>query len=170
MDQLCYKLLLHMRETAMNNSFEKKLAINPAFFQEIKEDREELLFIERRMKYLLGNQELFRESLSEFKELTEVFRDQLALHFVLEEAYGYFEEAIEVEPRLHQQADKLKRQHTELYNSAQQLCDAVYQEPSLEPDALRQRALDLVASLDEHEAAETSLIQSALYEDVGGGD
>lgn len=148
----------------------RQLAINPAFFQDIKEDREELLFIEGRMKYLLGNSALFGENLKEFCELTELFRDQLALHFALEEAYGYFEEALEVAPRLHRKSKTLRAQHADLFERAQGLCEEAYRKPPLENEALAERARELVRSFDEHESAEMELIQSALNEDVGCGD
>ena len=154
----------------MSKQRPKKLAINAAFFNDIKEDREELMFIERRMKYLLANSQLFYDSLAEFRDLTETFRDQLALHFALEEAYGYFEEALEVAPRLHQRSLHLRSQHAELYTAAQQLSDAAYRDPPLEPDRLAARARELLAMLDTHEADEMELIQGALNQDMGGGD
>lgn len=154
----------------MSETSVKQLAINPAFFQDIKEDREELHFIEQRIKYLISAPELFAGSQPEFRELTEIFRDQLAFHFALEEAYGYFEEAIEVAPRLHKQALQLREQHSELYEMSQELADAAAREPPLETEALADRARTMMTRLDAHESAELSLIQGALNVDEGGGD
>jgi hypothetical protein len=50
-------------------------------------------------------------------------RDQLAMHFALEEAYGYFEEPLSVAPRLSSQADALRNQHGDLYLAICELVD-----------------------------------------------
>jgi hypothetical protein len=148
----------------------KQLAINPAFFHDIKDDREELLFIEGRIKYLLGNAQLFSENRKEFCELTELLCDQLALHFALEEAYGYFDEAVEVAPRLHHKALQLRSEHADLFQAAQQLCEIAYRVPAVDDETLSEQGRELIWSLDRHESSEMDLIQSAMNDDMGGGD
>ena len=78
----------------------KTVTVNAAFLLEIKED-------DRRLRCLLG--ELLSAfgapsgrvaSPSRLAELLVAVRDQLAMHFSLEEAYGYFDDPVSVAPRL----------------------------------------------------------------------
>ena len=149
---------------------DKKLSINPIFFQEVKEDREGLGLILSRMKELTGNAERLVDNQPEFVELLGNLRDQLAFHFALEEAYGYFEEALDVAPRLHRESQRLLSQHAELYDLAQKLADAADERPLLNVEALAKKVEDLVFKFENHEAAEVTLILSALQDDIGDGD
>ena len=78
---------------------QRTLTINAAFLQEIKDDNREL-------KQLLDDcaERLAHASTGHVDPKRLVgslarLRDQVALHFALEEAYGYFDDAIDVAPR-----------------------------------------------------------------------
>ena len=102
-------------------------------------------------------------------------RDQLAMHFALEEAYGYFDDAIDVAPRLSRQAKTLKDQHPTLFLT---LCAVVEQAEQLlyreTTDAIAKRLhrdfADFHARLQQHEAQEDALIMQEVNEEIGGGD
>ncbi len=99
----------------------RTVSINAAFLQEIKEDHHEL----RQLMHHTAS--MLRVGMSEQDQprLTEMLvkmRDQLAMHFTLEEAYGYFEDAIEAAPHLNRQAEKLRAEHPLLFN---ELCGLV---------------------------------------------
>ena len=55
-------------------------------------------------------------------------QDQLALHFALEEAYGYFDDPIWVAPHISDLAESLRAEHVALYS---ELCDLAEQAGSL---------------------------------------
>ncbi|CAN0480488.1 unnamed protein product, partial [Hapterophycus canaliculatus] len=60
-------------------------------------------------------------------ELIQLFadlRDQLALHFGLEEAYGYFDLAIDSDAELSICANTLRSQHAGLFEEARHLAEA----------------------------------------------
>ena len=92
----------------------KTITINAAFLQEIKEDNQDLRLHLNKTRQLLGGE---RSSIQprELVETLAELRDQFALHFVLEEAYGYFEDAVEGAPWLHRRAEALRAEHRELF-------------------------------------------------------
>jgi hypothetical protein len=102
-------------------------------------------------------------------------RDQLALHFYLEEAYGYFDDPLDVAPQLSRQADKLRREHKELYLD---FCDLVERAERMFYDEqcaalalwLGPQFLELDARLRSHEERENALICEAYDGDLGVGD
>ncbi len=149
---------------------DRKLSINPVFFREIKDDRHELALIVERLSELTGDPQTPAHHQPEFIQLLGDFRDQLAFHFALEEAYGYFEEALDVAPHLHREAQRLRAQHADLYEKAQQLAEAADARPLLNIDTVLTRTETLMHELEEHETAEATLILSAMQDDLGGGD
>ncbi|MCA9141115.1 MAG: hypothetical protein KDB00_30300, partial [Planctomycetales bacterium] len=92
-----------------------RLAINAAFLQEIKEDNRQLKTLWDRLLPMLSHHQTAKnhwpELIADFSDL----RDQLAIHFSLEEAYGYFDDAVDIAPHLSLTAESLKGQHTELF-------------------------------------------------------
>ena len=115
---------------------------------------------------------------TEYDRLVELFtklRDQLAMHFSLEEAYGYFEDAISVAPHLSKRAEALRAQHFELYS---QLCSLVERaEQLLYHEAAKVALAGLAedfrrfsAGLQQHESCESELILHAFNDDLGAGD
>ncbi len=153
-----------------------KFTVNAAFFREIKEDHHQLQCMLEKLRGMVISPPALANHLKEFSERAAELRDQLAFHFTLEEAYGYFEDAIERAPRFHDQAGRLRKQHPELYLLAEQLAEqsAV---ASLSPIDQEQKAEQLARSfhdfdtaLKAHESAELTLILDAMQLDIGGED
>ena len=82
----------------------KHLTVNAPFFQEIKDDHQQLQKLIADLDELIENRLVLSDHPRQFLELIDQLVDQLALHFTLEEAYGYFEHALEEAPRFHDQA------------------------------------------------------------------
>ena len=152
----------------------KTITINAAFLQEIKEDDTELRRQLNRTRELLSGE----PSLVKPRELVDrlgELRDQFALHFSLEEAYGYFEDAIEAAPWLHRQAESLKEEHRHLFldlchleEEAERL---LYHEAA--PKLLRAIARDFHEFHErffDHESRENDLILLSISEELGEGD
>ena len=80
------------------------VTVNAAFLQEIKEVDQELWSLLGDLRHRCqrpiapGQCRLLIDKLCQL-------RDQLALHFSLEEAYGYFDDPVEVAPQLSRQAE-----------------------------------------------------------------
>lgn len=155
-----------------------KFTINAAFFQEIKDDHQQLNLLLGELSGLIENREALPNHRRKLCRLLGELRDQLAFHFALEEAYGYFEDAIDCSPWLHTAAGNLLNQHGQLYleigeiaDRADDCCraeDNINLDAGLAPivddyEAFRKR-------LGEHESAEMKLILDAMNRDFGGGD
>ncbi len=153
----------------------RTVTVNAAFLQEIKDDNREL----RRL--LAKANDLFswcgggRAPARELVETLGGLRDQLAIHFSLEEAYGYFEEAVDVAPRLSEKAERLRGEHETLFLDACDLVDRAEQllYVNAAAAATKKVALRFVAfrrEFQEHESNEEELILQALDDDIGVGD
>ena len=150
-----------------------KFTLNAAFFQEIKDDHQQLQCVLSRLRELEFNRAAIANHAKEFVELLAGLLDQLAFHFTLEEAYGYFEDALENAPRFHEQAGSLRGQHSTLFVMCQELVDAAntciaHRDRDLTPVLDRFKAFD--RSFKAHESAELNLIMEAMTQDVGVGD
>jgi iron-sulfur cluster repair protein YtfE (RIC family) len=151
------------------------LTINAAFLAEIKEDN-------RRLRELL-DAAASDATFSSFGaivprervELYRAVRDQLALHFTLEDAFGYFHDAIEDNPRLNSAAEKLHAQHESLFREMCRVVDAsesiLYSEQdAITVQTLMRNFIQFYNRLAEHEHSENELILSAFDDDIGVGD
>lgn len=151
------------------------VTVNAAFLQEIKEDNRELrqLLEQLRRVFTLPKPPMRpRQIVALFGQL----RDQLAMHFALEEAYGYFEDAVSVAPRLSREANELRNQHGEMFLH---ICDITEQaERSLYGHEVRAGALRQIGRkyacwyerFQQHESRETNLVLEAFNDDIGVGD
>ena len=151
------------------------VTVNAAFLQEIKQDNVEL-------RELLGDvsERLLhrRPRVSDAREMVDKLtrlRDQLAIHFSLEEAFGYFDNAVTIAPRLSERADDLRSEHDLFFQDICSICEQaeklLYHEAS--PRVLRQvatRYSDFYDALQQHEAREAELIMEAFDDDIGVGD
>jgi hypothetical protein len=154
---------------------QRTLTINAAFLQEIKEDNRELRQLLDDCAALLSRPHQAGVELRRVSQLFGKLRDQLAMHFSLEEAYGYFDDAIDVAPRLSRQAESLRSQHPRLFVA---LCELVeeaeqllyHERPPLELDDLASGFAQFHRELQEHEAHEDALIVQVFNEEIGGGD
>jgi hypothetical protein len=151
------------------------LGVNAAFLREIKEDHRELRRLLDEAVGLLGQASKVRQPARRIVGLLERLRDQFALHFSLEEAFGYFEDAITVAPRLSVRAAALRSEHKALFL---EICDVVDEAERLlrgdsSPSTVRKIALKFVSFHHQflaHEGAENDLILDSLNDDIGVGD
>ena len=158
----------------VRRSAEAKFTVNAAFFREIKEDHHQLHCILDKLRQMVSSPPALANHLKEFSQRTAELRDQLAFHFTLEEAYGYFEDAIERAPRFHDLAGRLRDQHSDLYLMAEQVAENAAS-ASVHPVDAEQTAeqltkmfIDFDTTLKAHENAELGLILDAMQVDVGG--
>jgi hypothetical protein len=153
----------------------RTVSINPAFLQEIKDDHHELRQLMHHTSAMLsrsGPVEI------EYPKLVEMFgklRDQLALHFSLEEAYGYFEDATTAAPHLNRRAEYLRGQHQGLFGELCRLVDGseqllYHEQPETALGQLSDGYRRFLVQFHEHEAAECDLVLEAFNDDIGTGD
>jgi hypothetical protein len=153
----------------------KTITVNAAFLQEVKEVHEELWRAQHQLRDMCSRPLSLRDDATGFVELLGRFRDELAMHFSLEEAYGYFEDPVEVAPWLDKRAHELRSEHESLYREIVALVERA------EDYLYHDRRVDLLVNiplafsvfddqLGEHEHRETELILAAFYDDFGVGD
>jgi hypothetical protein len=151
------------------------VTVNAAFLQEIKEDAREFRQLLAKASSMLEPVHLAALECRCLADLLARLRDQLALHFTLEEAYGYFEDAIDAAPRLSEQAEILRNQHQSLFAEFCQLVELgeqlVYQEVSEDRvEHVSRKFQRFLAELQLHESREHELILAAFNDDIGCGD
>jgi len=167
--------LLESQEAGVENSNTKtrQVAVNAAFLKDIKDDNRDLKVLMDRIQMLSRPLPTATNHWPELIRLYADLRDQLAMHFSLEEAYGYFDDAIITAPQLSVTAECLRGQHSSLF---QQICDLAERaiEVSSEVDEQIEKFLrqfDHFRSLfQKHEEAELKLILDAMDDDIGVGD
>lgn len=149
------------------------LTINAAFLKDIKDDNRDLKIL---LDSILPLAQHHKTATNHWPELICLFadlRDQLALHFSLEEAYGYFDDAVGSAPQLSSSAESLRNQHSQLFERIRDLADSAL-EVSADSEEKVTRLLKeydrFRQSFEEHEEAELKLILDALDDDIGVGD
>ncbi|RMF44614.1 MAG: hemerythrin domain-containing protein [Planctomycetota bacterium] len=168
-----YRYGSRKRNHAMAQTPQKRFTVNAAFFQEIKEDHQQLHDIMDQLRRLVDNKPALGNHVADLANLTEALRDQLAFHFALEEAYGYFEDAIGMAPWIHEKAGALRDQHGELFTQAQDLAELAadyLQRGDDDPAEVGERFVEFDRAFSEHESAEVALILNAMTQDVGAAD
>lgn len=154
---------------------QRAVTINAAFLREIKEVHDELWQCLSTLNQLceatVWNFAHNRQMVDGLNSLL----DLLALHFSLEEAYGYFEGPAAVEPRLSERTAALRNEHRVLFVELQTIAD--WAEGLFRSDHLSAAAKRLVVRFHafhdqfrEHEARENELIIEAFDDDIGVGD
>ncbi len=149
------------------------LSVNAAFLKDIKDDNRELKHLLDRLTPMTGHPEIAVNHWDEIVQVLSDLRDQLAFHFSLEEAYGYFDQAVETEPQLSVTAGLLRSEHTELFELARSLAEQVAELSSDEIESIAKFLKKLKKfrnQFERHEEAELELILDALSEDIGVGD
>ncbi len=150
----------------------RTVTLNPAFLQEIKEVNEELWQLLDELRQCV-RRPIGPAQCRLIVERLATLRDQLALHFALEEAFGYFEDPAYVSPGISESAEKLRQEHRTLYV---RLNDLVERAEDLSYD-LQLTALarwigpqfeQFDAAFRQHESRENELIMDALEVDLGG--
>ena len=151
------------------------LTVNAAFLQEIKDVNQELWrqleAVREQLNRPISSGLQARQSV----DLIARLRDNVALHFALEEAYGYFEDPVYVAPWLCDRAHELREQHGDLYC---RICDLFENAERLlyrgrfagAASGLLVEFEQFYDDLSDHEAREIDLIFQAYDEDVGVGD
>ncbi len=153
----------------------RTVRVNAAFLQEIKEDNIELREL---LEQISGELLIRRPRLHDPRQLLALLgrlRDQLGIHFALEEAFGYFDDAVDVAPQLSEKTEELRAEHDLFFRDICRLCDFVEQIAYEETPAfsVRQIASRFAAFHDafqQHEARERELIMAAFEDDIGVGD
>ena len=153
----------------------RTLTVNAAFLAEIKEDNYRLRELLSEAATDAANGSLGRISARKRVELYIAIRDQLGLHFALEDAYGYFHDAIEDKPWLAKNANALQGQHDMIFRNLCFVVDAAECILYREYNAIRLKELldefmEFYNLLSEHEHAENELILAAFDDDIGVGD
>ena len=153
----------------------RRITVNAAFLKDIKDDNRELKTLLDKIAPLAEHPQVAVNHWRELVELLAGLRDQLAFHFTLEEAYGYFEDPIDVAPRLSEQADELRSEHGDLYADVVRISEALQDLPLDRPteddlSMLQQMCGEFLHRFDHHEARENALISQAFNEDIGVGD
>lgn len=152
----------------------RTVTVNAAFLQEIKDVNQELWQRLEEMRHRC-QRPIAPANCRHLVERLSQLRDQLALHFALEEAYGYFDDPVEVAPRLSYAAETLRNEHRRLYTDLTHIVDRG--ERLLHSEQLATLALwigpaflDFDEALRDHEARENDLIYEAYDTDIGTGD
>ena len=151
------------------------LTVNYAFLQEIKEVNEELWQLQNRIRQLCRESAAIHHRPIDFISLLEELRDQLALQFALEEAFGYFEDPVEVAPRLCELAYCLRAEHQQLYLQVSHLVERSLE--ILDSQSSSALVLEVVGGcvafddqLCRHESREVAMIQAEHDDDLEVGD
>ena len=157
------------------NSPQHPVTINAAFLQEIKEVNQDLWSLTDDLRTFCSQPLSIRKHSRHLVDLLSRMRDQLALHFSLEEAYGYFHDPLEPDPHVAQVAEELRGQHSVLYTKSSQLADQAENLYRERDDAMLTTVLPVaiesfLTDLANHESEENDLIYRALYEDIGVAD
>ena len=151
----------------------RRLAVNAAFLKDIKDDNHDLKEIVDKISPLSEHYQTAINHWPELVGLLEQLCDQLALHFSLEEAYGYFEDAINHAPQLSVSAELLRSQHSVLFQTIRGLADKA-SEVAIDNTERVTKFLHAYQGfqreLEVHEEAELKLILDALDDDLGVGD
>ena len=150
------------------------ITINPAFLQEIKEDNKELRRLLAEARVVFSDDRWRDTQAARLVEMMVRLRDQLALHFRLEEAYGYFDDSVAGAPHLDGEAARLRAQHADLYRAMCALVDDAGKSNApgagSETTDLASRFREFDAGFRNHELCEVELITQAANEDLGVGD
>ncbi len=151
------------------------VTVNAAFLQEIKEVNEDLWKLLEDVKHLCSDSHHVQLHGRRVADQMAELRDQLAMHFALEEAYGYFDDPIRVAPRLSVAASQLRDEHQVLYSLIRDLADEVDElcrAGILAHNGARvvKRFGEYYDRLQQHENRESELILDAYDSDIGVGD
>ncbi len=155
------------------NTSTRQLTVNAAFLKEIKEDNHHLKSLWDQINSYSVHVETAINHWPELISLLAELRDQLAIHFTLEEAYGYFDDAIDIAPQLSAQAETLRGEHRNLFPQICELADKIA-EVSVESEEQTSHFIKGLGhfkhAFEKHEEAELKLILESLDDDLGVGD
>ena len=149
------------------------LTVNTAFLKDIKDNGRDLKLLFDEIQPLANHTQTAINHWPELITLFASLRDQLAFHFSLEEAYGYFDDALDAAPQLSVNAEYLRGQHSNLY---QRICELAEKTLEIPIDQI-ELVTNFINQFNEfnrefavHEEAELKLILQAMDDDIGVGD
>ena len=153
----------------------KTRAINSAFLEEIKQLNRDLWDLIEDISVACSYRLKTIEGCTFFCIRLTRLRDQLATHFSLEEAFGYFDDPIDLAPRLSDTAESLLREHRKLQARISELVTfawALHNRGALKVafDQVAREFNGFHADLKRHERREQLLILQAYDDDIGVGD
>jgi iron-sulfur cluster repair protein YtfE (RIC family) len=153
----------------------RTVRVNAAFLQEIKEDNVELGDLLQQLSAELLTRRPRTHDPRLLLDLLNRLRDQLGIHFSLEEAFGYFEDAVDVAPQLSEKSEQLRSEHDLFFRDICRLCDfveqVIYEEkPAFSFRQIASRFSAFHDAFEQHEARERELIMDAFDDDIGVGD
>ena len=151
----------------------RRLAVNAAFLKDIKDDSQDLKMLLDQITPLTRHQQTAVNHWPKLIVLMSDLRDQLALHFSLEEAYGYFDEAVVSLPQLSVNAEVLRSEHPFLFAAIRDLADEVSEVCSDRPEQVNRFIEHFDAfrrMFEKHEENELELILESLDADLATGD
>jgi len=153
----------------------RTVTVNAAFLLEIKEVHDELWQLLAKLRQAVSEPMRARGQRRRLIADLEHLRDQLALHFALEEAYGYFDDPAYVAPRLCERAMELRAQHRQLYTMVCGIVEQGQQWDRRGPASVFQtrvaaRFVSFEAQFQLHETRENELIQQEYGDDIGCAD
>lgn len=147
------------------------VGVNAAFLQEVKDDNVMLHDLLGAASKVLDPAEQSDLQPRCMVGLFGKLRDQLAMHFSLEEALGYLDVVIVETPRLSEAAFQLRAEHESLYITISDLADDAERllmggGPLAKPMLLK-RFRAFCNALKDHELREDELIIESLYDEIG---
>ena len=151
------------------------VTLNAAFLHDIKQLSRELHRRLDRVHRMCSRPRMVECRPRALSRMLARLRDDLAMHFSLEEFLGYFDEPVEVAPWMSERANALRREHSDLYaeiSRISELADSfVSQERlSLVTKKIPARFNSFFSRLKSHESREVDLIMESLNRDIGVGD
>ena len=158
-------------------SKQRTVTVNAAFLEDIKNDHVEFTDMLNATAAAVCPGSGNRTKPSGLAEILAELRDQLAMHFALEDAVGYFDDPLEADYRLCEEAAMLQSQHKELYEFLCRITNRAeewkYGERDFNEESFDQLAVDFqlfVRMLRTHEDSERKLIMDSFWLDLGVGD
>lgn len=149
--------------------------LDAAFLKDVKEDQSNLYHLFCAVSTTLESSET-TSSDSFVSHLLAQLRDQLALHFSLEEAAGYMQDVATSVPRLSAKVELLQMEHADLYlelstiaEIAEEFCCPGQLSVVERRKMLNDKFAEFHRRLQRHDEAEDELILESLYVDIGGG-
>lgn len=155
------------------NDQPRGLTVNAAFLKDIKDDNRDLKCLLDNIVPLMEYPQTATNHWQEVVDLLAALRDQLAMHFSLEEAYGYFDDAIGSAAQLSESAERLRGQHSPLFEKIRELAEKAVEIHDDCPDKVTGFLADFQRfrqAFEQHEEEELKLILDALDDDLGVGD
>ncbi|MEM9826576.1 MAG: hemerythrin domain-containing protein [Planctomycetota bacterium] len=151
----------------------RSTTVNAAFLRDIKDDNQELKRLFDHLGSLTFHPQMAINHWDELVATMDQLVDQVAMHFALEEAYGYFDNAIEVAVQLSKRSEMLRDQHATLFEKLVDLDRRISDLSPERPEKIAAWLKDFKHfnfEFARHEEAEIRLILSAIDDDLGVGD